>query len=70
MRDQEHPFYPFDEGYTRGQPQITNSAIRCEIVSEFSLDECKAALANKNISLKQSVVNRLRQRIRKLERAG
>ncbi len=65
--DALHPYYPFDGGYMGKAPlMVRDSAERCRLASDFTVAECRAALANERMVLQKTVVRRIQRRLRKL----
>ena len=73
MSDKNHPYYPFDQGYGlhEKQPLATMDSVdRIDRVSSFNLEQCEAALINKNITLQKTVKKKIEVRIRRLEKSN
>ena len=67
MRDKNHKYYPLDSGYFNGNALMkTDSASRADRVRKLNLEECQAALNNKNFSLQKTIRAAIEIRMRKL----
>ena len=66
MSDPAHEHYPFDFSPGTGHMDVVD---RLYCVRDFNLDQCRAALNNKALTLQKTVRIAIERRIRKLEAA-